>query len=187
VPLLLVVLLVLVILCLLLLSVPFALFQRYRMGTARRPARGWVATINVFAFAISAALLLVGAAVTNLWVPHAVAFTLAGLVAGGLLGVAGLAMSRWEVTPLSLHYTPNRWLVLAIMLLVSARLIYGVWRGWNAWQTSPDHASWLAASGAAGSLGAGALVLGYYLLYWAGVRLRAERHRLMTSGARRQR
>jgi hypothetical protein len=187
VPLLLVVLLVLIIFCLIILSVPFSLFQRYRMGTARRPARGWVATINVVAFAISAALLLAGAAVTNLWIPHAIAFSVAGLVAGGVLGLAGLTLTRWEVTPQSLHYTPNRWLVLAIMLLVSARLIYGVWRGWNAWQTSPDHATWLAASGAGGSLGAGAVVLGYYLLYWAGVRRRAERHRLVTGVGRRNR
>jgi hypothetical protein len=35
--------------------------------------------------------------------------------------------------------------------------------------------SWLTASGAAGSLGAGALVLGYYLTFWVGVRRRLRR------------
>ena len=34
-----------------------------------------------------------------------------------------------------------------------------------------------AAVGVAGSMGAGAVVLGYYLMYWAGLRLRTSRHR----------
>ncbi|MBA3270257.1 MAG: hypothetical protein H0T71_07060, partial [Acidobacteria bacterium] len=55
---------------------------------------------------------------------------------------------------------------------VTARLIYGVWRGWHAWQASGDDGSWLAASGAAGSIAAGAVVLGYYLVFWVGVKRR---------------
>jgi hypothetical protein len=38
-----------------------------------------------------------------------------------------------------------------------------------------DTTSWLAASGAQGSLGAGAVVLGYYIVYWTGVRRRLAR------------
>jgi hypothetical protein len=73
-----------------------------------------------------------------------------------------------------LHYTPNRWLVLAITLIVSSRLLYGFWRGWHAWRFTPQDSSWLAEAGAAGSLGAGAIVLGYYMTYWLGVRRRAR-------------
>jgi hypothetical protein len=74
-----------------------------------------------------------------------------------------------------LYYTPNRWLVLAITLVVAGRVAFGFWRSWNAWQTTDDYASWAAASGAAGSLAAGAVVLGYYLVYWLGVRRRLRR------------
>jgi hypothetical protein len=35
--------------------------------------------------------------------------------------------------------------------------------------------AWVAASGAAASMSAGAVVLGYYLVYWAGVRRRLRR------------
>jgi len=40
---------------------------------------------------------------------------------------------------------------------------------------APRYAAWTAASGAAGSLAAGAVALGYYLVYWIGVRRRVER------------
>jgi hypothetical protein len=94
-------------------------------------------------------------------------------------------LSRWEATPGALHYTPNRWLVLAITLSVASRLLYGMWRGWQAWQAGLNGAPWLVASGAAGSLAAGAVVLGYYLIYWLGVRRRLHAHNRMTSLDRR--
>lgn len=156
---------------------PLSLFLRYRAGTARRPARRWVAAINLAAVAISAALLLMVASVMSYWIPVALRYTLLGLAGGCLLGLLGLWLSRWEVTPRSLHFTPSRALVLAITLVVTARLLYGFWRSWHAWHAAPGDASWLAASGAAGSLAAGALVLGYYLTYWAGVWRRIGRHR----------
>ena len=36
--------------------------------------------------------------------------------------------------------------------------------------------SWFVAAGVAGSMAAGAVVLGYYLTYWIGVRRRYRRH-----------
>ena len=159
---------------------PLSLVLRYRAGTARRPARGWVAAINLVAIGISAAVLLVVAGVTSYWIPTAFRYALLALAGGCLLGVSGLWLTRWEATPRSLHYTPSRALVLAITLVVTARLVYGFWRSWHAWHSTAGDASWLAASGAAGSLAAGALVLGYYLTYWAGVWRRVGKHRRMT-------
>ena len=152
---------------------PVALVMRYRTGTARRLARGWVAAINVVGVAFSAALFLLGAAVTSIWVPGAFGYAVMGLCAGCVLGLAGLQLSRWETTPQGLHYTPNRWLVLVITLVVTARVAYGLWRGWQSWRLGLEGGSWLVSSGVAGSLAAGALVLGYYLIFWAGVRRKA--------------
>ena len=59
-------------------------------------------------------MLLVSAAFANIWLPHAFLFALSWLGTGCLLGAIGLAVTRWEMTPASLHYTPNRWLVLVI-------------------------------------------------------------------------
>lgn len=161
---------------------PLAIVQRYRLGTARRRARGWIAAINAAGLALSAVLFVAGAAVTSLWIPGALRHALAGLLGGLALGAVGLALTRWESSPGGWYYTPNRWLVLAITLIVAARVAFGFWRSWNAWQVTADYASWAAASGAAGSLSAGAVVLGYYLIYWLGIRRRVQRSRSSRSG-----
>jgi hypothetical protein len=155
--------------------IPLSIIQRYRMGTARRRARGWVATINVVGIMLSVALFLAGAAVTSMWVQDALPYAAAGLLTGSVLGIAGLLLTRWESTAGALYYTPNRTLVLGITLIVTARVAYGFWRAWATWRAGFEGASWMAASGLAGSMAAGAVVLGYYLVYWLGVRRRFRR------------
>jgi hypothetical protein len=150
---------------------PLLLLQRYRVGTTRRVARRWVATLNIAAMILSVCFFLIGAAITAAWVPHAFTSALAGLAGGCSLGVLGLFLTRWDHTPRSLHYTPNRWLVLVITLLVSARVVYGLWRVWVTMPSGGD-ASWVASFGVAESLATGAIVLGYYLVYSIGVRRR---------------
>ena len=171
-----VLLLVLLIPLLFVALMPLSLVLRYRASTARRQARGWISAINVVALCVSVAFFLTVAAMTSFWVPRAFSYSLLGLAGGCALGLIGLWLSSWEKATGSLHYTPSRTLVLAIMLVVVSRMIYGLWRAWNAWRATPDASSWLAASGAAGSLAAGAVVLGYYLAYHAGVWRRLRRH-----------
>ena len=156
---------------------PFSIVNRYRLGTSRRLGRSWVATLNVVFIAFSALIFIWAAALTNTWVPNAFLYALYGMTAGILLGFIGLKLTRWEPTARSLHYTPNRPLVLMITIIVAARVLYGFWRSWHAWQNATSGTSWLVASGAAGSLGFGAIVLGYYFTYWGGVARRLKRHR----------
>jgi hypothetical protein len=154
----------------LVLSTPFLLIIRYRVGTARRPARRWIATINLLSLLLSSALFVWIAALTNFWVPYAFAYSLVGFVSGSLLGLLGLVLTRWESTDRGFYYTPNRWLVLVITLAVATRMLYGFWRMWHAWHTMGHDKSWLASAGIPGSMAVGALVLGYYLTYSAGIR-----------------
>jgi hypothetical protein len=149
--------------------IPISIVQRFRSGTARRPARAWVAALNLGAVAFSVLLFVFGALVTTRWVPEALRYTLAGLGLGSALGFAGIVLTRWERVRGRLHYTPNRWLVLAVTLVVAARVCYGFWRSWEAWRASVESMTWVAASGVAGSMSGGAVVLGYYLVFWAGV------------------
>lgn len=151
---------------------PFILLQRYRAGTARRQARAWVATLNLIAMVSSAAFFLAAAAVTNLWVPGALKSASLGMAAGIVLGGAGLLVTKWEATPGALHYTPNRWLVLIVTMVVTIRVLYGFVRGWTTWQAAAGAGSFIEGFGVAGSLGAGAAVLGYYLAYGIGLRYR---------------
>lgn len=156
----------------LILAMPFLLFLRYRAGTVRRLGHRWVATLNLVMIVFSAVLFLYVAAITSLWVSYTFRYSLLGLMGGCLLGLLGLALTRWEQTPQSLYYTPNRWLILTITLAVTARLLYGVWRILHGWRTSGSDTSWLETAGIAGSLALGAIVLGYYVTYSAGVRWR---------------
>lgn len=156
--------------------VPVSIVQRYRMGTSRQRARGWLASINLAGLSLSTTLFLVSAAFTSIWVPGALTYTATGLAGGCILGIIGLWLTRWEPGLDSLHYTPNRLLVLGITLTVMARLLYGFWRGWHSWRAGIEGGSWFAAAGVAGSMAAGAVVLGYYLAYWIGVRRQLKRH-----------
>ena len=158
----------------LVLGLPFTILQRYRAGTARRQGRGWIAAINVFGLCLSVAFFLVSATITNVWVPRALPYSAIGLLAGCALGILGLSLTRWEAAPSTLHFTPNRWLVLSITLAVAFRIAFGFWRAWHAWHISAGAEDWMRKAGLAGSMAAGALVLGYYLSFWAGVWLRVR-------------
>ena len=156
-------------------SMPLLLVLRYRAGTMRRRGRKWAATINLLSLLVSAALFLWVAAMSTLWVPNAFSSSLAGFAGGCFLGLLGLALTRWESTSQGLYFTPNRGLVLLLTLAVTARLLYGLWRIWHAWRNAGANDSWLAAAGIAGSMAVGAVVIGYYLTYSAGVRWRLRK------------
>jgi hypothetical protein len=164
--------LVVVLVGLWLLLLPLALWQRYRRGHARRRAVGWVAAVNAWSLLVSALVFAGGAALTGLWVEGALPYALGGLAAGALAGMLGLALTRFEATPQGIYYTPNRWLVLALMLVVLARLAWGGYRMQQAW-AGDAHAAWLSQQGQV--LAVGGLLLGHYLAYAWGLRRRLPR------------
>lgn len=156
--------------------IPLSLIQRYRMGTARQKARGWLIGVNLAGLSLSVLIFVTSAAVTAVWVEDAFAYTVGGLALGGALGIVGLWLTRWEPSIDALHYTPNRWLVLGVTLVVTVRLLYGFVRAVRSWRAGLEGGDWVASAGVAGAMGAGAVVLGYYLVYWFGVRRRYRRH-----------
>jgi hypothetical protein len=162
---------------LLVVLLPVALLQRIRHGTMRRQARAWLVVLNLAGVALSTTLLLIGALIASRWAPDAFRFSAGGLAVGGVLGLAGFALTRWESSG-AMFYTPNRWLVLAITFVVAARIVYGFWRTWAAWQAGVEQMPAAAASGIAMSMAAGAVVLGYYLLYWTAVRAKLRSSRV---------
>jgi hypothetical protein len=170
-PLLIVPLVVLVLLALWLLLLPLSLWQRYRMGKARRRARPWLVRFNAWALLVSLLLFMASMALTNVWWPGALAYATAGLGIGVVLGIAGLWLSRFETTSQGMFYTPHPWLVLALTLLVAGRIALGFVELWRYWQGRDslalvpvlDHASLFAVAG---------VLLGYYLAYTWGLRRR---------------
>ena len=105
-----------------------SLALRYRAGTARRQARRWVTTLNVWMTSLSAIFFLLFALLLSIWVASAFRFALIGMAVGGILGVLGLTLTRWESRPEGLFYTPSRWLAFVIVFAIAARVLYGWWR-----------------------------------------------------------
>lgn len=158
---------------------------RYRAGTARRQARRWLANVNVWSTAFGAGFFLLSSAFMAIWIRQAFLYAAVGMFCGAVLGWVGLAVTRWETSGDSFHYTPNRWLALLVIFALVARLGYGWWRGFHTFDGQPH--PWLTGSGAALSLAVAAAVIGYYLTYAIGVRRRLIRHgkaRLISPSAR---
>jgi hypothetical protein len=154
---------------------PLLLIQRYRAGSARRAARPWVTTLSIAAMAFSAVFFLASAAFTTIWIPHAFHGALIGMAMGVGLGAIGYGLTRWEPTIRSLHYTPNRWLVLMVTLIVSARIVYGLFRSFMAARAGFSGVAVVDAFGVPESLAVGAIVIGYHLAYNIALRWRIGR------------
>ena len=152
-----------------------SLALRYRAGTARRQGRRWVATMNVWATSFSAALFLCFTFLISFWLGPTLQFALTGMAMGGLLGLLGLMVTRWENHPEGLFYTPSRWLALLVMLAIVARLVYGWWHAVHRDAPADQHWLW-SASGTQLSIAVAAGLIGYYLVYAIGVRSRITRH-----------
>ena len=168
-PLLLLVLVPLLLLVLWALLLPVALVQRYRLGRARRRAVRWAMGLNGVLLLVSTGLFVASAWMAGHWVDLAVPFAAAGWVAGALLGVLGVALTRVERAPEAIYFTTNRWLVLGLTLVVAARIVVGLLRAWQAWHADA-HLAWLAQQGSLLAVGGG--LLGYYLAYNWGMRRR---------------
>jgi hypothetical protein len=152
-----------------------SLALRYRAGTARRQGRRWAATINVWATSFSAIFFLCFTFLISFWLGPTLRFALTGMAVGVLLGLLGLILTRWESHSEGLFYTPSRWLALLLVLAIATRLIYGWWHAAHVGGTATQH--WLTnASGTQLSIAVAAALIGYYLIYAIGVRIRITRH-----------
>ena len=68
-----------------------SLAVRYRAGTARRQARRWVASLNVWVTSFSALFFLSFTLLLSFWVGSAFRFALIGMAFGGILGLVGFS------------------------------------------------------------------------------------------------
>ncbi|MCC4602147.1 DUF1453 domain-containing protein [Xanthomonas melonis] len=159
---------------------PLSLLQRFRVGTARRQARGWLLLINLGSAALSSGLFVVFTLIAAAFWPGAIGHAAFGWACGLVLGVLALRLTRFERTPQGLFYRPNLWLALALAALVVARVIAGMVQGWRStWQgVAWPVDGWLSH---ASLLGAAGLLLGYALAYatllwwrWRNARLRGS-------------
>lgn len=98
----------------------FMLYRRYRRTVGRQPLVPSRLMFQVGLLGVAMLLFFV----PLLSHPQAAATALAGLVGGGLVGLIGLRLTRFERTPERDYYTPNTYLGLAVFTLFLARLAY---------------------------------------------------------------
>jgi hypothetical protein len=154
-----------------------SLALRYRAGTARRQGRRWTAGLNVWMTIFSAVFFLSFTLLISFWIESASRFALIGMGFGAILGLLGLAMTRWESQPEGLFYTPSGWLALLVTLAIAARFVYGWWHATHSGGIAPGDQHWLiTSSGTQLSLAVAAGLISYYLVYSIGVRLQITRH-----------
>jgi hypothetical protein len=154
-----------------------SLALRYRAGTARRQGRRWVASLNVWMTSLSAVFFLSFTFLISFWLETAFRFAVLCMCFGAILGLLGLALTRWESQPEGFFYTPSRWLAILVTLAIAARFVYGWWHAAHSASSAPGDKHWLmTASGTELSLAVAAGLIAYYLVYSIGVRLRVARH-----------
>ena len=154
----------------------FMLYRRYRGMVGRQPLVPSSLTLRVVLLGAVTLLFLL----PTLSHAAAAAAALAGLVVGGLIGLAGLSLTRFERAPDRDYYTPNTYLGLAVFGVLLARLAYNFMRVSAQMQTLPAGQPPPAGFGSltANPLTAALLlmVLGYYLVYGAGLLLWVRRN-----------
>lgn len=117
---------------------PLSLVQRFRVGTARRQARGWLLMINLVSAGLSTVLFVIFVLIAAAFWPGAISHAAFGWACGLALGLLALRLTRFERTQQGLFYRPNLWLVLALTALVVVRVIAGMVQGWRStWQERP--------------------------------------------------
>jgi small-conductance mechanosensitive channel len=160
---------------------PFSLWARYAHGRARRRAVGWIVRSNAWLLAVSVPVFLASAWMAGRWVDDALRDGTIGLALGIVIGIVSSWSTRFEPRPAGLYYTPNRWLILGLTILVALRLLAG-WLG--AWRSVsgeglPASAAWMETGGVAGI---GGVLIGYALAYAWGLRARLKKEARLAPG-----
>lgn len=165
-PILLIPLLLLVLLAALVVVVPLSLHLRYRQGRARRRVLGWVVRLNAWGLLSSVPLFLVVAWLGARWSVDAPRDAAVGLLCGGILGLVGLRLTRFEQVQGRLHYTPNRWLVLLLTILLALRIVLGIWLAWHRLNDAGvEGQAWMRLVDAGGLWSVAGVLLGYATAY----------------------
>src|SRR5579864_1062724 len=100
---------------------------------------------------------------------------IAGIACGLALAYLGLRHTRFEVTPEGRFYTPHTYIGLAVTALFLGRLLYRLFYvyGSNAMTGAPQNPALMFQKSPL-TVGIFAVLIGYYLLFYAGVLTRTR-------------
>ena len=150
--------------------VVFALYRRFRRLFGRQPLQPTRLKVRIALFTLVGLMILV----RGLHSMDFAAAGLAGVAAGVALAYLGLRLTRFEVTPGGIFYTPNGYIGVAISALLLGRLAYRFQVLYPAMQAAQaDNGDPFAQFQRSPlTLALFGIVIGYYIAYYAGLLLR---------------
>jgi hypothetical protein len=153
--------------------VTWGLVRRVRRSFGRQPVQVGRMWLRIGVLTLGGGLVVATSATRGV---EALEALCAGLACGAALACLGLRHTRFEVTPQGRFYTPHTYIGLAVTLLLLGRLLYRFVYLSNGESgmlgTDPNLAAAYQRSPL--TLGIFAVLIGYYLLFYAGVLLRTR-------------
>jgi len=153
--------------------VVFGIVRRLRRSFGRQPVQPGRIWLRI------GVLILVGGLVTATSLmrgPEMLEALIGGLACGAALAYVGLRHTRFEVTPEGRFYTPHTYIGLTLTLLLLGRLVYRflyLSNGANA-MFGADPSAAAAYQRSPLTVGIFAVLIGYYVPFYAGVLLRTR-------------
>jgi hypothetical protein len=153
--------------------VGFRLYRRFRANFGRQTVQHTRMVVRLVILVLATALFLITASRSM----PALQAAGAGLVAGLLLGVLGLRLTRFESDTQGQHYTPNAYIGAAVTLLLVGRLVYRMSSIYSMPQLAPQPGTdpFAAMTQSPLTLTFIMLTVSYYLMYTAGVLYKTRR------------
>ncbi|HUL47318.1 MAG TPA: hypothetical protein VLV25_09510 [Steroidobacteraceae bacterium] len=153
--------------------VVWGIVRRLRRTFGRQPVQPVRIWFRIGVLTLAGGLI---AAASVMRGPEMLEALIGGLACGAALAGAGLRHTRFEVTPEGRFYTPHTYIGLAVTLLFLGRLLYRflyLANGTNG-MFAPDPNAAAAYQRSPLTVGIFAVLVGYYLLYNAGILLRTR-------------
>jgi hypothetical protein len=157
-----------------------ALYRRFRSAFGRQPLQPTRMKLRIAILSVVALLL----AVRVLHSPELAAAGLVGLAAGAALAWFGLRLTKFDVTPGGIFYTPNGYIGAVLAAVLVGRLAYRflvLYPGMQAAAQSGDPFATFQRSPLTVALIG--IVIGYYVAYCAGLLARGAALRAQTPQA----
>jgi len=161
--------------------VVWGIARRVRRTFGRQPVEPWRIWLRIAILAVAGILIAASSVMRGAGMIEAL---VTGFACGAALAYLGLRHTRFEVTPEGRFYTPHTYIGLAVMLLFLGRLSYrfiSLANGANG-MFGADPGAAMAYQRSPLTVGIFAVLVGYYVLYYAGV-LRQTRPSALPSQA----
>lgn len=138
------------------------IYRRLRRSIGRQPLRPRRIISSIVAFSVLSVLF----AIAGLEFPRILIGLGGGLLAGALLGLLGLRLTKFETTEEGHFYTPNTHIGVGLTVLFIGRVIYRFWVLNDETMASPHGPSPFQSPLTVLFFG---LIAGYYIVYYVGL------------------